>query len=149
MAERDETLRWIQEISFFDGFSPEEIQRISDFKNHILSYKQGQIIVRQNDTDLSLFILLQGSAVITKNEKPQRVLASLTVGSVFGEVSFINPRPRTTSVVAVTKSMVLKIDSEMFETLTPTAQGKIKDRIINMLINRLDGINNAILTNAR
>lgn len=149
MAEKDDTLRWIQEVSFFNGFSQEEISRISEFKNHILSYKQGQMIVRQNDTDLSLYILLRGSAVITKNEKPQKVLASLDVGSVFGEVSFINPRPRTTSVIAVSKAMALKIDSEMFETLTPTAQGKIKDRIINMLINRLDNINNAILTNAR
>lgn len=136
-------------LPFFKIFSEDEIKQILQFKNHVVHYSKGKVIVRENDIDLSLFVIIRGNVILTKNKKPQMKIATLAEGSVFGEVSFLNPLPRITNVVAATEVTVLKLNGEMFERLSPAIQGKIKDKVINILATRLDNINNTLITYTR
>lgn len=145
----EEFLTLAKRLPFFKKFTDDELKEIWQYKNHIISYGKGKTIVRQNDIDLSLFVLIRGNVVLTKNEKPQVKIATLPQGSVFGEVSFLNPYARITNVVADTEVTVLKLDGEIFERLSPVVQGKIKDKVIEMLVNRLDKINNTLITYTR
>lgn len=94
----EEFLALARRLPFFKNFLEDDIKQIWQFKNHIISYKKDNIIVRQNDIDLSLFVLIRGNVVLTKNDKPKVKIATLTQGSVFGEVSFLNPTPRITNI---------------------------------------------------
>jgi CRP-like cAMP-binding protein len=145
----EEFLALAKRLPFFKKFSDDELKEILQYKNHIISYSKGKTIVRQKDIDLSLFVLIRGNVALTKNEKPNVKIVTLPQGSVFGEVSFLNPTPRITNVVADNEVTVLKLDGEIFERLSPIVQGKIKDKVIEMLATRLDNINNTLITYTR
>ena len=61
--------------------------------------------------------------------------------SVFGEMSFLDKRPRTTSIVAHDDVVVFEIDQEGLEKLPGKLKAKFKDQFIEILINRLDETN--------
>lgn len=151
MSEWDKTemLEWIQKIPFFANFTQKEKEQLADLKSHVCAYGKNQVIIRQDDIDLSLFVLIRGEVYLTRSERPGVKIATLKSGAIFGEVSFLKPRSRPTNVVAVSEVLVLRMDGETLEKTTPALQGKIKDKIIEMLIFRLEEMNNALITYTR
>lgn len=145
----EELLGYINQIPLFNDFTVEEKKEICKSRNSVVTYRKGQAIVRQGDMDFSLFVIMRGDVYLTKSEKPNFKITVLKRGAVFGEVSFINPRPRATNVIAATDVMVMKLDGELLEKAGSSVQGKIKDKVIEILIKRLDNINNAMITYAR
>ena len=149
MPPDDEILRYIQQIPAFAHFTEGEKAEVCRLKNLILSYRKGRTIVRQGDLDFSLFIIMRGDVSLTKTENPNLKITILKQGAIFGEVSFIRPRPRATNAVAETEVIAMKLNGEMLEKISTSVQGKIKDKIIQILIKRLDDINNAMITYSR
>ncbi|MBI5428683.1 MAG: cyclic nucleotide-binding domain-containing protein [Nitrospinae bacterium] len=147
--DREEVLQWIRTIPFFKEFTEDERRQIADLRTHLRTFHKNQTIVRQDDIDLSLFIILRGEVSLTKNERPHLKIIALKPGALFGEVSFVKPRSRLTNVIAETETIVLKMDGELFESLSQDIQGKIKDKVLQMLIRRLDEMNNALITYVR
>lgn len=145
----EELLGYINQSPLFNDFTVEEKKEICKSRNSVVTYRKGQAIVRQGDMDFSLFVIMRGNVCLTKSEKPNFKITVLKEGAVFGEVSFINPRPRATNVIAATDVMVMKLDGELLEKAGSSVQGKIKDKVIEILIKRLDNINNAMITYAR
>lgn len=145
----EELLGYINQIPLFNDFTAEEKKEICKSRNSVVTYRKGQAIVRQGDMDFSLFVIMRGDVCLTKSEKPNFKITVLKQGAVFGEVSFIKPRPRATNAIADTDVMAMKLDGELLEKAGSSVQGKIKDKVIEMLIKRLDNINNAMITYAR
>ncbi|OGW22180.1 MAG: hypothetical protein A3K09_00595 [Nitrospinae bacterium RIFCSPLOWO2_12_FULL_47_7] len=145
----EELLGYIEQIPVFSDFTAEEKKELCESKNHLVAYRKGQAIVRQGDMDFSLFIIMRGNVFLTKTEKPDFKITTLKQRSVFGEISFNKPHPRATNVIAETDVTVMKLNGELLEKLSESAQGKIKNKIIEILIKRLDDINNAMITYAR
>jgi CRP-like cAMP-binding protein len=98
-------------------------------------YEAGAVIVREGGRTQTLFVILEGTAKVVKNE---RTVAERSAGQFFGEVSMIDRRPRTASVVAATpmRCLVLYHDSlrklvagdpQMAWSLLQTLAGRLRD----------------------
>jgi len=81
----------------------------------------GEFILRQGDvSDGRMFAIAHGHAEIRKiknaGEAPQRV-ATISAGSIFGEVALLLDTPRVASVVAIGHCHLYTLSRDAFETL--------------------------------
>ena len=65
-------------------------------------------------------------------------------GSIFGEITMKAKRPRSSSIEADNEVTLLKVDSQLIEQLSSELTIKIKDQIVNLVITRLDEVNNQL-----
>ncbi|MBF0099398.1 MAG: cyclic nucleotide-binding domain-containing protein [Desulfobacterales bacterium] len=136
----------IKQLDFFDNFLRSEKQRILEFHSHFIMYEKDETIIQEGLNDNAFYILLAGSVSITKNMGNQQVeIAQIQPGDIFGEISFLTNTLRTSNVISNEKSLVIMVDKLFLEKLTPEIREKLKDRIIEKLINRLDKMNNAFV----
>jgi len=132
---------FISSIPFFREFTHAEKDVLVNMDGIFLKFQPSQLIIREGDQDESLFILLRGSVNITKMSQPHVVLASLKAGAMFGEITLISPRARTTNAVAATEVIVMQINKEMIEKFDPVLQKKFQNQMIQLLVQRLDQAN--------
>lgn len=151
MFKLDETqlIATLDKIPFFREFSQEEKISMASLSTHLMNFKDGISIIRQGRIESALYVLLKGKVKVTRDEQPRVDLAKLKPGAIFGEIAFISKRPRSTNVISMGDSMVLKIDSTLFDKVIKPVQNKIKDRIIQILIHRIDQMNKNLINAAR
>jgi CRP-like cAMP-binding protein len=63
-------------------------RKFSALNNPVLEYPDKSTIVEEGQTDMAVFILLKGEAIVTRNDLPKVMINTLTLGALFGEVSF-------------------------------------------------------------
>lgn len=73
------------------------------------SYKSGQLIIKQGATGTCFYILEKGAVEVIKDEVVLNVL--MYPGTLFGEISCILGRPRTSSIRARTETEVTRFES--------------------------------------
>ncbi len=140
-----ETLRLINNIPFFQSFNMTEKKEFAELSNQVIEYSDKSPIVEEGQMDMAVFILLKGKAIVTRNDLPKVIINTLSIGSLFGEVSFLTQTPRTTNIYAKINAKVLKMDSEMFEKLKPETREKLKDKFISVLVGRVSEMNTALV----
>ena len=69
-------------------------------------YRVGETIIRQGDTDNDFYDLEKGSVEVVKDDIVLNVL--MFPGTIFGEVSALTEKPRTSTVRARTATTVKK-----------------------------------------
>ena len=140
----------IDKMPMFARFSDEEKKAISKIEHSMHKYRRGDKIIEEGDQSTSLYLLIKGAVLITKQVDEATIrLARLGPGEIFGEMSFFTDQPRRTSVLANDKVLVMKMDDEFFNALDPVIKDKIKDYIISLLIDRLDKMNDSIMQISR
>ncbi|MEE9258013.1 MAG: cyclic nucleotide-binding domain-containing protein [Nitrospinaceae bacterium] len=140
-----EIIKLLDGIPLFRGLNEKEKKSLADLKAVVVRHKTEEKIITQGDIDLRLFVLLKGNVVVAKNENPNKILARLNRGDIFGEVSFISKRPRMANVIADGEAYILRLDGEQFETLPIGVQNKLREHLIDLLVRRLDVMNTNIL----
>ena len=83
-------------------------------------YTPGQTVVDGGEADRSLYIVVEGELEATVPEGRRgrsRRVASIEAGTVIGEVSFFDGRPRSAAVRAVTEARLLRLSHDAFEAL--------------------------------
>ncbi|MBF0212297.1 MAG: cyclic nucleotide-binding domain-containing protein [Magnetococcales bacterium] len=138
----------IKEIPFFWDFTEEERRALIDRDSFFSTYPDGDYLVTEGDEDQALFVLLKGEAKVVQMANPERIIAMLAPGAVMGEVSFLTRRKRSTHVISVGESIVFRIDSDIMnrEHLDPALQTKIKNQLIEILVQRLEETNKALIS---
>ncbi|KMP11766.1 hypothetical protein UR09_02435 [Candidatus Nitromaritima sp. SCGC AAA799-A02] len=142
---KDEFMGLLFRIGFFKQFSPEEKFQLGECQSFTQSFLSGDYIIQEGDTDDAFFIMLKGKAYITKNSLPRMKLSELKPGAVFGEISALISRPRTTNIIAAEETLVLRLDSELQKILGPELGCKIKDQLVKILILKLDRMNESLM----
>ncbi|MCH8157588.1 MAG: cyclic nucleotide-binding domain-containing protein [Nitrospinae bacterium] len=142
---KDEFLGLLYRIGFFKQFSPEEKYKVGDCQSFTESFLEGDYIIREGDEADAFYIMLKGKAFVTKNSLPRLKLAELKPGSVFGEISVLAQRPRTTNIIAATDTLVLRLNAELEQILGPELGCKIKDQLVKILILKLDRMNDTLM----
>lgn len=70
----------------------------------------GHVLIEQGLPVPALFILLNGTLVVKTGQPPaQRTVAQLTTGEVIGEMSFVDHRPPSATVIAGTDAILLAV----------------------------------------
>ena len=144
--DNEQTFELIDKLSFFAGFTQEEKQFLSTLESHI-KYQPSEIIIKEGKTDYSFFVLLKGVVCIVKSYPMELTIAKLKAGAVFGEIAYVAKRKRTTSVIADGDVIALKIDTKNIDALNPEIPTKLKHNLIEILVKRLEAMNEQILRN--
>ena len=87
-----------------------------DFANALeaCSFEAGEILIREGETDDSLYILTSGRARV---EAQGKVLNHLGAGETAGELALLTGDPRSATVIAVEPTMCAKLSRQEFERL--------------------------------
>ena len=82
------------------------------------SYKKGELILKEGTSGSAAYIINSGEVEVFRTiEGKKIVLASLRENQIFGEMSIIDDRPRSASIVATTDVEVTVIEPERFNEL--------------------------------
>lgn len=110
----------------------------------ITTFDVGKIIIHEGAEHGAFYLLLQGSVLVTKAGYDY-VMAQLSPGAIFGEMSFFTKKPRHTNVIASDDVLTLKMDEDFFKSISHDVRDKINTYLINILIKRLDVMNTALI----
>jgi CRP/FNR family transcriptional regulator, cyclic AMP receptor protein len=135
----------INKIPMFEHSSDGEKGQIANLNHSIESFEKGETILKEGDDSSALYLIFKGTALVTRSLNGAHIrLAKLEVGEVFGEMSFFTKTPRKNTVIAHDDLLAIKIDSDFFEQVGPEISDKIKSYFIQLLIDRLDIMNDSI-----
>jgi CRP-like cAMP-binding protein len=81
-------------------------------------FHDGEKLIEAGDEDGSIYILIKGAVdVVAERDGSEIVLATVSEGSVFGEIAFFDGSPRSASVRARSDGSAVKISREKVEEL--------------------------------
>ena len=135
------SLQTLAQAPLFEGFTPSELSRVVSYMKEE-SYARGQVMIWEGQAHRSLFILLEGRAVVTKvvRGEVESVLARLEQGAHFGELSLIDNRPASGNVTAETACRVGTVPWELLQRLQshdPALFGKLAWSMLQDLARKL------------
>ncbi len=106
------------EIQVFEDFSDKEVRIISKFSDKKF-YQRDEVVFKEKSEDASLYVVLKGQleAIAHTSEGKEISLSKIDEGEVFGELSFLDGKMRSATILAVTDVELLQISREDFENL--------------------------------
>ena len=135
----------LRNIPFFADLTDEELEVISRILKK-KEFKQGETIFTETSDGESLYILRKGEVKACKMA-PDGELFTLTLmkeGEIFGEMSFLDGRPRSATIVALSDIEVYVLERKDFETLVdkhPWVVYKLLKNIVFAIHNIVRGMN--------
>ena len=134
MASKKSYLEHLAKVPLFSSCSTRDLQKIAKAGDEVVM-PAGSVIVDQGQTGREAFVILEGTALVKRNNKKVAVLGS---GAVVGELSLLDHGPRTATVVAETDVSLLVIGQRQFlgvidevpalsHKLMATLAGRIRD----------------------
>nr|MBF0222785.1 cyclic nucleotide-binding domain-containing protein [Desulfobulbaceae bacterium] len=107
LKENKKALDLLKRIARFSAFDDQELASFLEV-GKLKEYEAGETIIKKGEIDHWVYFLVSGEVKIVKGEKTFAVLK--TGGDLFGEMGVIDGSPRSASVWALTKTMVLGLD---------------------------------------
>lgn len=123
-------------IQMFAEFSQDEI---IEFIRHADKsvFKAGNLIIREGEPGLFMYIIVSGSAKIVKQvDDREECLTVLSSGEAFGEMALIDNMERSASVKAISDCTLLRISASSVREM-PTVGTKTYRNIAMLLAQRL------------
>lgn len=113
--------RALRRVKILAGMTDEQLDRFAQFME-VEKVPQWSVIVKQGDPGDSMYLILQGELRVRINVAgKETILATLTAGEFFGDISLFDHGPRSADVVANTESVVVKISASAFSELAKEA----------------------------
>lgn len=140
---REQALDILNKVSIFDIFCSDEKNALTRFHSHFYHVSKGATLIQEGAIDDSFYILLAGKVSVSK-KSAARPIVNLTPGDCFGEISFLTEQKRTTTVKAISNSIVFEVDRATLTSLDITIRERLKDTLISVLTRRLDHMNTLV-----
>ena len=113
-----EALRSVPLFASLDDAAATELRSLLSDK----TVPQNTRLFRQGDKGDAMYLILQGEVRVRMMiEKKESILATLTSGDFFGEISLFDHGPRSADVIANTNSTLLCFTAAAFEKMIRTA----------------------------
>ena len=103
----------LKSIWLFSGCTAAELRKIRSSLDEI-EVPEGKMLVEEGRVGLEFFIIVTGTAVVTRNGKR---VATLGPGDHFGEMALLDRHPRSASVVSQTEMDLLVLSQRQFNGL--------------------------------
>lgn len=133
----------LSSVPLFQGASEETLLR-TEAASSVVSHPSGRWIVAQGEDGTDVYALLSGTArAMTFGADREVILADLRAGAVFGEMSAIDGRPRSASVIAVADVELLRIPAPAFRAAVH-AEPTVCDRLLGMLVARVRALDERV-----
>jgi CRP-like cAMP-binding protein len=141
----DQLMENMNRLDFFNAFSESEKKEIVASNTPVCVFGKNESMIKEGTDDTSFYILLTGSTRAMK-KNVSLPFAEYGPGDSFGEIAFLTGVPRTCEIIANEVSIALKIDKKTLENLQIEIREKMKDKIIENLVERLKNMNNAFIS---
>jgi CRP/FNR family cyclic AMP-dependent transcriptional regulator len=105
-------------VPIFVGLNRVQLRTLAKLVSH-RTFPRGTVIIREDDTDATLYIILNGQVAVTKQGPAGQTdleLATLGEGDFFGEMALLDGAPRSATVAAVTPTECLLLNRWVFYT---------------------------------
>jgi len=136
----------IKDMHIFDEFNEDEKKMVAKMNHSVHEYKQGDRITQEGESSTALYLIVKGTVMVTKTRDNAKIrIAKLGPGEIFGEMSFFAKKSRHSDVTANEAVMVVEMDDKFFKKANPAVRDKIKNYFIELLISRLDVMNDSIM----
>lgn len=93
----------------------------------------GKTLMQEGEESLSMYLLQEGELVVSRNNV---VLEHIHSGEIVGELSFLDKKPRSATVKAVTDCKLIQIPQSSFDAVFNNQPGWL-DALIESLVVRL------------
>jgi len=113
---RDAKVELLKKVPLFAGCSKSELRELAKTADE-LDIREGTVLTREGRTGKEFFVLVDGTAQVTKGDKK---VAELKAGDWFGEIALLTDSPRTATVTATSPVDVLVITDRRFRTVVET-----------------------------
>jgi CRP/FNR family transcriptional regulator, cyclic AMP receptor protein len=113
---RDAKIELLKKVPLFAGCSKSELRQLAQTADE-LDLRQGTVLTREGRAGREFFVLIDGTADVTKKGKK---IAELGPGDWLGEIALITDSPRTATVTATTPVDVLVITDRRFRSVVET-----------------------------
>ncbi|MGH6980820.1 MAG: cyclic nucleotide-binding domain-containing protein, partial [Stellaceae bacterium] len=132
----------LEQTDFLDGVPAQDLEELRGvLKLH--EFKAGDAICREGDPGDKMWLLVKGSVSVrleVTDTRGSRRIASLTRGTVFGEMALIEGMPRSATIVADEEVVCYELSGNDFDVLLrdkPTIATAIMRNIARELARRL------------
>jgi CRP-like cAMP-binding protein len=125
---------FLSSLPLFANLSGRQLRKIAKSTTEV-HYEAGDVIVREGGRTETLFVILEGTAKVVRNE---RTIARRSSGDFFGEISMIDLRPRAASVIAETPMRCLILYHDDLRKLVSSDQ-RVAWSLLQSLAGRLRG----------
>jgi len=83
-----------------------------------MNFKKGATIIHEGTTGSYAYLILSGSVEVSKKVGEEKlVLSRLVKGNIFGEMSLVDDKPRSATIVALEDTQVRVITRDRFEAM--------------------------------
>jgi CRP-like cAMP-binding protein len=111
---RERLVELLGGVSIFEGASPQVLEALAEVATQV-HVEAGTPVITQGEPPDDLWVVVDGHLhVVVDDGDGPRVVGILTHGDHFGEIGLLHGIPRTASVVATTRSDVLRIPGDAF-----------------------------------
>jgi|AP95_1055475.scaffolds.fasta_scaffold30120_1 CRP-like cAMP-binding protein len=135
-------LSFLGESSLFSGLGESEINRLMEIAQ-VQEFKSGDTIVEQGTDGDAVYLLCEGSVTVSAAGRSGDEIRLATLserGAFFGEVTVVDPGPRSATVRAETDAVLVKVTvaglEQFFEELKE-AEPVVLRNIARVLAGRL------------
>ena len=138
-------LNMLREQQFFTDLTDDELGVIAKITNR-KDFKTGDRIFSESEDGQSIYIIKKGEVKACK-VAPDGELFTLTImkdGDIFGEMSFLDGRPRSATIIAISDLETYVIERSDFETIVdenPRIIYKIMRNIVFTIHSIVRGMN--------
>lgn len=117
-------------IPLFFGLPPEKVSELID-KMSVRRYEKNCVVISQGERGDSMFVIRSGTVKVLRREDDGKavLLATLSDGDVFGEMSFLTGKVRSATVVTTSECELLELnkkDLDEFMHKNPRLQKALK-----------------------
>lgn len=108
----------LRTIPLFSSLSDDEL-KLLDQTRVAKSYADGVTIINDGDTSNALYIIISGEVkvCITNEQGREVMIAQLSDGEYFGEMSLIDEKPRSASIITRSSCEITLIQKDDFQRL--------------------------------
>ncbi|HAP43961.1 MAG: hypothetical protein A2087_10650 [Spirochaetes bacterium GWD1_61_31] len=132
-------------VALFANLQPKHLKGIAQICTE-RSFKAGDVLIKQGEDGIGLFILITGRVKVTKtNPGGQNVeIASNGAGDILGEMAVLDGAPRTATVTATEPTDALVLASWEFNSFLKT-HPEVAIDILPIVVKRFRETNDALI----
>jgi len=125
---RSQKIDLLKKVPLFSNLSKRHLNEIGKHADQV-SIKAGKVLAQQGRTGREFVFIVEGKAQVKKDGK---VIRHLSSGDFFGEISLIDGKPQTATVIAETDMTILLVHSSSFDHLLDTIPGLQKKIMVSL-----------------
>ncbi len=132
LRRRSDKVDVLKKVPLFSELSRRHLDQIARHADEV-RLDADRVLARQGEHGLEFLLIVEGSGRVERDGKE---IARLGAGDFFGEMSLIDGKPRTATVIAETPVVLLVVHRRSFGHLLETVPG-IQRKVLRTLCERL------------